>query len=425
MARKQVPPDRERPFLSSKRVQFFGALLLGVLVPWALRGTILPGKLIEASTLNAAVGNSAAVCIAFWVRLSVEIYPGIRRSYLILPTALASHGVVLTWFVFTRFPYDRVALTLGFLLHVSWLYFLFVRGDGRQRKRIAVVPIGDSERLLAIDSIDWVSLKRPRLSDARACDAIVADFSADLPDEWESFLANAALAGRIVYQHKQLSESLTGRVELEHLSENSFGSLVPARGYFYLKSVVDIVAAVTLLPIVLPLLAIIAVAILTDGGGPIFFKQIRLGHAAKTIKVLKFRTMRCVEETADRGAAITKDHDERITRVGQTLRKLRLDELPQIFNILKGEMSWIGPRPEAVALSSWYSSELPFYGYRHVVKPGISGWAQVNQGHVAEVEAVRRKLQYDFYYIKYFSPWLDILILVRTIKTIITGSGSK
>ena len=86
-------------------------------------------------------------------------------------------------------------------------------------------------------------------------------------------------------------------------------------------------------------------------------------------------------------------------------------------------MSWIGPRPEAQVLSLWYTSEIPFYRYRHVVKPGISGWAQVNQGHVAEVEEVHRKLQFDFYYIKYFSPWLDVLILLRTIKTILTGFG--
>jgi lipopolysaccharide/colanic/teichoic acid biosynthesis glycosyltransferase len=99
--------------------------------------------------------------------------------------------------------------------------------------------------------------------------------------------------------------------------------------------------------------------------------------------------------------------------------------LPQVFNILNGEMSWIGPRPEAEPLSKWYQSKIPFYRYRHVVKPGISGWAQVNQGHVANVDEVHRKLQYDFYYIKYFSPWLDLLILVRTVKTMLTGFGSR
>ena len=122
---------------------------------------------------------------------------------------------------------------------------------------------------------------------------------------------------------------------------------------------------------------------------------------------------------------MTKNDDDRITAVGGLLRTLRLDELPQIINILRWEMSWIGPRPEAEVLSVWYTSEIPFYRYRHVVKPGISGWAQVNQGHVAEVNEVHRKLQYDFYYIKYFSPWLDVLIFFRTIKTMLTGFGSR
>ena len=122
---------------------------------------------------------------------------------------------------------------------------------------------------------------------------------------------------------------------------------------------------------------------------------------------------------------MTKDGDDRITRVGAFLRRSRLDELPQIINILKGEMSWIGPRPEAAVLSTWYTGEIPFYRYRHVVKPGISGWAQVNQGHVAGVDEVHRKLQYDFYYIKYFSPWLDSLIVFSTIRTMLTGFGSR
>ena len=112
-------------------------------------------------------------------------------------------------------------------------------------------------------------------------------------------------------------------------------------------------------------------------------------------------------------------------RFGAFLRRTRIDELPQIINILKGEMSWIGPRPEAEVLSSWYTGEIPFYRYRHVVKPGISGWAQVNQGHVAAVDEVHEKLQYDFFYVKYFSPWLDTLILFKTVRTMLTGFGSR
>jgi len=112
-------------------------------------------------------------------------------------------------------------------------------------------------------------------------------------------------------------------------------------------------------------------------------------------------------------------------RVGGFLRRVRLDELPQIFNVLRGEMSLIGPRPEAVPLSRWYESELPFYFYRHIVRPGISGWAQVHQGHVTDLDAVHQKLTYDFYYIKNFSAWLDILIALRTIPTMLSGFGSK
>jgi len=410
--------------LTRKRFQFAGALVIGALVPWLARGP-LPGKVIEAASLNALVANAIAIAIAFWMRLSIETYPGIRRSYVILPSALTGHGLTIVWFVLTRFPYDRIGLLAGFLLHVAFLYVLYVYAERNVRRRIAVVPFGDINLLTRVPGVDWKMLTRPRLHDSRGCHAIVADFSADLPDEWEAFLADAALAGRIVYQVKQLGESLTGRVELEHLSENSFGSLLPARGYFYLKSFLDFIAALLALPFALLVIVPAAIAIRLDSPGPILFRQKRVGHAGKPIIVYKFRTMRAVQVEDERRAAMTADDDDRVTRVGRFLRKVRLDELPQIFNILKWEMSWIGPRPEAEVLSIWYTSELPFYRYRHVVKPGISGWAQVNQGHVAEVEEVHRKLQYDFYYIKYFSPWLDLLILFRTIKTMLTGSGAK
>lgn len=410
--------------LIRKRFQFAGAMVVGALLPWSAR-LFLPGLMFEPAALNTVFGNAIAVMIAFWARLSIETYPGIRRSSVILPAALTGHGIVVVWFVLTRFPYDRIGLATGFLLHVTWLYLLYIYAERRVRRRIAVVPFGATERLVEVPGVDWHLLKRPQLHDARACNAIVADFSAELPDEWEAFLADAALDGRIVYQVKQLTESLTGRVELEYLSENSFGSLVPARGYFYFKSLADFIVAVLLLPLALPLMVVIAAAIRVGSHGPALFRQKRVGHAGRQITVYKFRTMHCIDVGEERSAAMTKDDDDRITRLGQLLRKLRVDELPQIINILKWEMSWIGPRPEAHVLSVWYTSEIPFYRYRHVVKPGISGWAQVNQGHVAEVDEVHRKLQYDFYYIKYFSPWLDVLILFRTIKTMLTGWGAR
>ena len=424
---RHEPPLKvtNRSLLTRRRFQFAGALVIGALLPFAVRGTLLGGLFGEPASVNALLVNSLAIAIAFWMRLSIETYPGIRSSYVIFPTALTAHGLMIVALLLARLPYDRLGLALGFGLHVLWNYFIYFRAERKIRQRIAIVPLGDVSRLGQIDTVEWQTLRRPRLEETAGCHAIVADFAADLPDEWEAFLADAALAGRIVYQVKQLSESLTGRVELDHLSENSFGSLLPARGYFHLKSLGDFLVAIALLPIALPLMAVVALAIRAEGPGPVFFRQSRIGYAGARITVYKFRTMRPVSVEDERRAAMTGKDDERITRVGAFLRRSRIDELPQIFNILKWQMSWIGPRPEAEVLSIWYTSELPFYRYRHVVKPGISGWAQVNQGHVAEVAEVNAKLQYDFYYIKYFSPWLDLLILFRTVKTVLTGFGSR
>ena len=430
MKHDRLPSVRQGSLLARKRFQFATALLIGAFVPWLLRESILPGEFLDPPVVNTFFANAVAVILAFWMRLSVETYPGIRRSYVILPSALTGHGMMIVWFLLTRFPYDRTGLLLGFVLHVIWLYMLYIYAERRVRRRIAVVPFGAIDRLKSITEVDWLFLSRPRLHDARGCHAIVADFSADLPDEWEGFLADAALEGRIVYQVKQLWESLTGRVELEQLSENSFGSLVPARGYFHLKTLIDFLWAVAMLPLALPIMSVAAVAILLDDGRPVLFRQRRLGHAGKVFTAYKFRTMELIplegdDEHGKRMALATDHGDPRVTRVGAVLRRFRIDELPQMFNILKGQMSWIGPRPEPEVLTHWFIAEIPFYRYRHVVKPGISGWAQVNQGYVSGLDGINLKLQYDFYYVKYFSPWLDLLIFLRTIKTMLTGWGAR
>lgn len=420
-----VQRTRRGSWLVRRRVQLLGAILLSAMGPLAWRLIVTP-EALYISTFNAFYANIVAVMLAMWLRLSVEPYPGIRSSAVILPTAAVAHGMVLAFFFFTRLPYDRTTFLAGFLIHVMWFYLVYFLVQRRTVLQIGVVPIGDWRKLVTLPNVSWLRLERPNLELASRCDAVVADFSADLPPEWESFLADAALAGRIVYQVKPLAESLTGRVEIDHLSENSFGSLVPARGYFHLKTLLDFAAAVALLPLLLPVMALAALAIMLDDGGPIFFRQRRIGHRGTPFHVLKFRTMRVGKGAVDaRQAAMTGDLDPRITRVGAFLRKSRIDELPQVWNILKAEMSWIGPRPEAEVLSHWYVGEIPFYRYRHVVKPGISGWAQTNQGHVAEVAEIHQKLQYDFYYIKYFSPWLDLLIVFKTLRTMATGFGAR
>jgi lipopolysaccharide/colanic/teichoic acid biosynthesis glycosyltransferase len=416
----------QRRFISRQRFNLIGALIAAALLPFLLRALILPVDAFYAASVNSLVSNSFAVLIAFWTRLSIENYPGNRSTHVILPSIVLAHAIIVTGLLLARLPYDRLALVAGFISHVLWGYGLWFAVQRYIRHRIAIVPFGDVERLKSIENVEWRIMQIPDLGDAAGCDGLVADFGApDMPDEWEALLADAAVAGKMVYQVKQLNESLTGRVAIDHLNENSFGSLVPARGYFHLKAMIDLMLAMVALPVALPVMAGIALAIKLDSPGPVLFRQRRIGQGGSFFPMLKFRTMMHREVSGSIDDVITSEGDARITRLGTRLRRSRLDELPQIFNILAGQMSWIGPRPEAEALSAYYTGEIPFYRYRHVVRPGITGWAQVNQGHVASVDEVHAKLQYDFYYIKYFSAWLDLLIVFRTIRTMTNGFGAR
>ena len=413
-------------FVLRRRFEFGVTLLLAALLPWAASRWWITDTTFDAAVFhNTLIANVLAICLALWIRISVSTYPGIRAGQIVLPAVFVAHSTMLILLVLARIPYHRPSLALGFAIHLVIAFAIYFFVSRRLRPRIAIVPGGNTDQLRQIDRVDWRMLTAPELHRVRECHAIVADFS-DLPDEWEAFLADAALEGRIVYQVQQLLESLTGRVQVRHLSENSFGSLVPARAYSAIKHLGDWLLAVAVLPLLIPVLASTALAIRLVDGGPVLFRQKRTGRQGRQFWVTKFRTMKVAGDIEDqRLAAMTDDGDVRITKLGAFLRRSRIDELPQVWNILKGEMSWIGPRPEAEVLSAWYTGDIPFYRYRHVVRPGISGWAQVNQGHVAEVDDIHLKLQYDFFYIKYFSPWLDVLIVFRTIRTMLTGFGSK
>jgi lipopolysaccharide/colanic/teichoic acid biosynthesis glycosyltransferase len=307
---------------------------------------------------------------------------------------------------------------------VIWYYIVYFKLQRQQRLRIGVVPAGQVQHLFGVPDVGWVRLNGD-LKDGHY-DAIVADLRADIPDDWERFLADRALAGTLVMHYKQMEESLTGRVAIDHMSENNLGSLIPGIVYAKVKRLWDLIVTILALPLLLPFLGIVAALIKLDSPGPVFFRQERMGYRGHPFRMYKFRSMRHGDDAADaREAAMTRDADDRVTRIGRTIRRYRIDELPQVLNILKGEMSWIGPRPEAVPLSLWYEAELPFYRYRHIVRPGITGWAQVKQGHVADVGDVLWKLQYDFYYIKNFSFWLDILIVAGTIRTVLSGFGAR
>jgi lipopolysaccharide/colanic/teichoic acid biosynthesis glycosyltransferase len=423
-----MPPSRiasaHRSSWNRIRVQLGGGLLIATLVPYVVR-TYLDTGYGKESLDFALTGTVVALLAGYLSFRQTSRFPGVKVAYGILPTFGLSYGLVMAAFLLLRIDYSRLQFVSSFLLCVVW-YHLVHWMMRRSRPLFAILPFGRVADLKDVPGPDWVEIDS-HSDEVGPVDAIVADLHADIPSEWERFLADQALNGVLVFHVKQVRESLTGRVEIEHLSENTFGSLIPGIVYAKVKRAVDFLAALALALPVLIVLIPAGIAIRLNSPGPIFFRQRRVGYRGDTFTVLKLRTMRSgVESDGDpREAAITRDFDDRITRVGRFLRYYRLDELPQLINVLKGEMSWIGPRPEAVPLAEWYEAELPFYRYRHIVRPGVTGWAQVNQGHVAAVGDVLWKLHYDFFYIRNFSFWLDVLIVARTVRTLLTGYGSK
>jgi lipopolysaccharide/colanic/teichoic acid biosynthesis glycosyltransferase len=361
--------------------------------------------------------------IALMLFRRLEQFPGISSFAQIAPSMLAGYGILLATVFVLRLDYSRpfillsAATCLG-LLGVLWFYY-------RRRSRPVVYLLPDTP------DIESARLRLHRLTQPTAelqrNSIVAADLRLDLAPKWQRFILNAALAGIPVFDAKALEESITGKVQIEHLSENTFGSVLPSLPYLRVKRVVDFAIAVIALPIVACVVGVIALAIKLDDGGAVFFRQQRVGFRGKPFMMVKFRTMRPADQVGhcQIDSAMTKDGDARITRVGKFLRRHRVDELPQVLNVLKGEMSWIGPRPEAQPLAEFYEAQIPFYGYRHVVRPGLAGWAQVNQGHVVEVDAIRDKLNYDFFYIKNFSAWLDALIAVRTVRILLFGKGAR
>ena len=189
------------------------------------------------------------------------------------------------------------------------------------------------------------------------------------------------------------------------------------------KRLFDIVAATILLVVSLPAMLATALLIVIESGFPIFYRQERVGLEGRLFKVIKFRSMRTDAEK-DGKPRWAASNDDRVTVVGRAIRKLRIDELPQLFNVLKGDMSLVGPRPERPYFVDQLTREIPFYAARHSVKPGVTGWAQVRYHYGASVEDAAEKLQYDLYYVKNHSLFLDTVVLFETVGVVLTGAGA-
>jgi len=418
-------PGVRHPLLR-RRYQLLGGMLLAIGLPLLARMAQDPSVVSSKNHQITIVAAAIAHVLGYLTYRRLGAFPGLSASSNILPTFALSYGSVFLAIFLLRLDYSRFQAIGSFICSIVWYFGLNIFVQRLEPYRLAIIPEGNIDRLKDLKDVNWHVLACPS-APFFSIQGVVADLRADMSASWERFITQCVLSGVPVYHVKQIMESLSGRVEIEHLSENTLGSLNPNQAYLQLKQIMDWMAALVVLILASPLLLILAIAIRLESPGPALFKQRRVGYRGKIFTVHKFRTMRQqqVEGASEKDLAITRECDPRITRLGNVLRRARLDELPQLINILRGEMSWIGPRPEAEVLSRWYDAELPFYPYRHIVRPGITGWAQVNQGHVAAVSEVHEKLHYDFYYIKNISPWLDLVIVMRTIRIMLTGFGAK
>lgn len=222
-------------------------------------------------------------------------------------------------------------------------------------------------------------------------------------------------------------EKITGKVEIDGLYPSwlIFSEGFRAGSVFiFARRIVSLAASSMLLLLILPFLPFIALAIKLDSRGPIFYQQTRVGRFGKPFKVVKFRSMRTDAE-AETGPKWAGDEDPRITRAGRWLRNTRLDEVPQLWNVFRGDMGFVGPRPERPEFVEWLVREIPYYNFRHMIRPGITGWAQVCYQYGASIEEAKEKLKYDLYYTKNMSLGLDLVIILRSIKIVLFGYGAR
>ncbi len=409
-------------------------ILLGIIVsvifPMLVRHFATGVYVTYPTQYNTALGSACALLLGVIGYQRLHVFPGIAAGGYIFMSFSATFGALAAFLLLARIEYGGVQLLSSYLLSTMFYIYIHQKYVVRRRMRIGVIPSRATQHMPEVPLIDWVSLRLDDRNFHTKVEAVVADLHGDHADEWDEQITRIVLSGIPVYHFKQIIEQTTGRVEINSLSENTLGSLNPNDVYLRVKSFFDMVIAAALIVAVSPLILLVGMLVRWESSGPALFRQERVGYRGKTFTLYKIRTMRTepappADPEASRRAAMTQIGDPRITRLGHFLRRSRLDELPQLLNIVRGEMSLIGPRPEARALSNWYEREIPFYHYRHIIKPGVTGWAQVNQGHVVDVSDTREKLHLDFYYVKNFSFWLDVLIVIRTLRTMTSGFGAR
>ena len=388
-----------------------------------------PSRAMFTRLMSASVLATVTLLTIFYMVPSLRTWRGI----LLIDTLMLPPMILLWRLLFSRvkslnLPSKRVliigsgdlAKKIGGAIHRQSEYGLKLAGfidDDPAKLGVSIVTpgvvggYGDISRVVASDRISMIIVALP-------------DRRSKLP---MSALLDCKLKGISVIEGETFNERLTGNIPLDHLKpswmvfSDGFQSL---RSRKTVKRVFDIVFAVFCLIFSAPLMLLTAALVKLESRGPVIFSQVRVGENGKDFNIYKFRSMRADAE-AKTGPVWANATDNRVTRVGRVIRKIRFDELPQLINVLKGDMSFVGPRPERPFFVSQLKEKIPYYEMRTVVKPGLTGWAQIKYPYGATEHDALEKLQYDIYYIKNMNPLLDMLIFFWTIKVVLTGKGAR
>ena len=319
-----------------------------------------------------------------------------------------------------RLPYS---VTFLGLIYPTATVILLLFGKGLSQR--SSMRLGVSA--LLIDQIDsrtgaFIPMDSASLPEG-AIDAVLVSEEQLSDSGWTPFLSWCALNAVPVIMIRDYIEAESGRVDLKNFTFTDLLHVRSSDTYLFVKRVFDAVCSLLLLLVFSIPMALMVVVIKLETTGPAIFAQQRIGLGGVSFTMYKFRSM--VTDAERGGAQFAAKGDKRVTRVGKFIRKIRIDELPQLYNVLRGDMSLIGPRPEQKNLLDELVEEIPLFPFRHSVRPGITGWAQVCQGYAYDVDSSSEKITYDLFYIKNLSFLLDMTIIVRTIRIMLTGFGSR
>ena len=342
-----------------------------------------------------------------------------RKIATVLSRALMAHGAIALYaMVFRQYYSNRIIFVSLIVSCLAGLAFMFAKHRLHKTKIAVIASTAELDPTLGLAA---EVLTDPQANLA-AYDVILTPSVPNLSPQWALTVSRAMIMGRPVRHMAEYLEEAQGLVCIDHfdLEHLPVGGLT---SYLLRKRLLDIGLVLVSLPIVLPILAVGCLVVLVTMGRPVFFVQSRIGIGGRRFSIYKLRTMHVSAAAA--GAATAGHGDLRIRGAGRWLRRFRIDELPQLWNVLKGDMSVVGPRPEWDVLGEAYQKQLPIYAYRHLVRPGITGWAQVRGGYASDLAETRTKVGYDLFYIKNLSFALDAQILARTVWTLFSGHGAR